>query len=535
VTARSFENFESGIVKGSGKILAVLFNNGLIDLGVSPGAIEIDGDYTQGATGALEIELGGLEAGFDFDQLTVSGTAAFEEGATIRVTLIDPNPDDDIEEIFVPRDGDAFPFLAAESVELPEGATLGDFVEFANLPDGVELALDLAVVDGMSEVRLAVESAPPPPLGPRIVSHPKPLAAAAGSMTTLRVAADSAESFAYQWRRNGADIPGATGPTFTLPSVQPHQAGEYSVVVTADGVSVESRVAELETLPPAPSPARLLNLSTRVQALTGDNVPIAGFVITGSEPRRLLVRSVGPGLSAFDIANPLPDPQMRLLRRVDGQFEEIAANDDWQSGGNAGEIPEVSDLIGAFPLADDRESALLGDFEPGIYTAIASGKEGATGVSLIELFDAGDADVDARLVNISTRGIASVGENVMIPGFVISPEGPKTVLVRVAGPVLAEPPFSVPGTLEDPKLIVFRQEPGGLPPTRLFENDDWGDAPDPEFVAQTAQQVGAFAFAEGSADAALVLTLEPGVYTMVGSAPDAQSAGVVLVEVFVVE
>jgi hypothetical protein len=119
-----------------------------------------------------------------------------------------------------------------------------------------------------------------------------------------------------------------------------------------------------------------------------------------------------------------------------------------------------------------------------------------------------------------------VGDQVVIPGFVVSAEGPKTFLVRVVGPSLAR--FGVSGTMADPKLTVYS---GSTP---ILTQDDWGNT-DAAYTEQIAAQIFAFSLGAGSKDAAFVITLPPGPYTMIGSAADGVSTGVVLVEVYVVQ
>ncbi|RME69128.1 MAG: hypothetical protein D6781_09300, partial [Verrucomicrobia bacterium] len=138
------------------------------------------------------------------------------------------------------------------------------------------------------------------------------------------------------------------------------------------------------------------------------------------------------------------------------------------------------------------------------------------------------APSESRLLNISSRGFIGTGESIMIPGFVISSEGPKTLLVRAAGPALAA--LGVEGALPDPILKIFRE--GENDP--ILVNDDWGENGDGEAIAAAAGQLGAFTFPEDSADAALVVTLAPGAYTV--QASDAGGAtGVGLVEVYLLE
>jgi sugar lactone lactonase YvrE len=244
--------------------------------------------------------------------------------------------------------------------------------------------------EGNHAIRKGVLNVPPV-----IIEHPLDQTREASGAVVLNVAiADSTTPCSYQWRRDGVDLPGATGATLTLPCVQCFQAGDYSVVVTNEHGSTTSAVARVTV--PAPPPS------------------------------------------------------------------------------------------------------------------------------------------DSRLLNLSNRGFASVGAHVMIPGFVISAEGPKTLLVRVVGPALAAAPYRVPDTMADPHLALFRQEDDATS-TLLLTQDNWSESVDAAHTAAVAVQVGAFPLASGSRDAAFVVTLPPGVYTVVGSSADGTSSGIVLVEIYVVE
>ncbi len=125
-----------------------------------------------------------------------------------------------------------------------------------------------------------------------------------------------------------------------------------------------------------------------------------------------------------------------------------------------------------------------------------------------------------RLANISTRGQAGAGDDVMIAGFVLAGNAPRPVLIRAIGPTLGG--FGVPGVLMDPRLALYRDG------TKLFENDNWSSAPD---VVATTAGVGAFPLATGSADAVLLATLDPGAYSAQVSGP-VGVAGNALVEVY---
>ncbi|BET66348.1 hypothetical protein ASA1KI_12660 [Opitutales bacterium ASA1] len=289
----------------------------------------------------------------------------------------------------------------------------------------------------------------------------------------------------------------------------------------------------LENVETESGEGRLLNLSTRAQALTGDDTLIPGFVLSGSGTKRLLVRAVGPTLEpSFGVPGVLADPRLRVLRRntLNGNFDEVATNDDWttQTGDTfaAADIVAVSAQVGAFSLlADSTDAALLLDLVPGHYTAPASGADGGTGVAIVEVYDADTGTPTADLVNISNRGFVGTGADIMIPGFVVSNAGPRTFLLRAVGPTLAA--YNVKDVLADPILTLFR---GSSP---ILMNDDWGDDAQAAVTAVVAAQVGAFPLPVGSTDAAVVVTLPPGGYTLHASGKDGLT-GVALVEVYLV-
>jgi len=281
-------------------------------------------------------------------------------------------------------------------------------------------------------------------------------------------------------------------------------------------------------------PSRLINLSTRGSVLTGDNVMILGFVIQGNASKRLLIRAVGPGLGNLGVANFLRDPVLTLNRQVGNVMSDIASNDNWSESADAEAIRLTAATVGAFPLSEHgADAALLATLQPGLYTAVVRGRGSLTGIGIVELYDADDTSVDAKLVNISTRGFCGVGEEIIIPGFIISPGAPKKLLIRVVGPTLAGAPYNVAGTMRDPRLTLIRTLSDSSN-TVIQTQDDWGDTADAAAVMQAAQLAGAFPLAPGSGDAAIVATLDPGVYTVHGSAEDGVSTGVVLVEVYAV-
>ena len=366
---------------------------------------------------------------------------------------------------------------------------------------------------------------------PAITGQPAPVTQAAGGAATFTVAATGSE-LAYQWKKDGVAVAGATAATLTIPSVQAWHAGSYTVTVTnAFGTATSDAVVLTVEAAPA-SDARLLNLSTRALCQTGESVLIPGFYIDGAGSKRLLMRAVGPELARFNVANPLPDPVM-VLKRFDtatNAYVDVATNDNWGDNANWQEIRDTTAALFAFSLqTGSADAALLMDLAPGGYTIVASGKGEATGVSIVELYETNGEAESARLINISNRGFVGVGGEIMIPGFVVSDTGSRTFLIRAVGPTLDR--FTISGFLEDPWLEIYKRRPGTTTDDLVLSNDTWGENGDAETVRQAALAVSAFRLNEGSADAALVVTLPPGAYT-VNAKGKGSATGVALVEVY---
>jgi hypothetical protein len=265
--------------------------------------------------------------------------------------------------------------------------------------------------------------------------------------------------------------------------------------------------------------ARLLNLASRAEVAAG-NVLIAGFVIEGRAPRAYLVRGAGPALAPFGVAGFLPDPFLTVYSGA----TPLRTNDDWGQAGPGPSVVDTADAVGAFPFpADSRDAALVLGLGAGLYTAHLRDVGGRGGVALFEAYDALGGDPGNRLVNLSLRGPVGQDERVLIPGFVLGGDAPARVLVRAAGPALAA--FGVAQPLERPQIAIYRGE-------RLLRlNRGWSDGGVAYDLRVAAESAGAFPWAERSADAALLLILEPGPYTLQVSGLDG-SVGEALAEVY---
>jgi subtilisin family serine protease/outer membrane protein assembly factor BamB len=350
---------------------------------------------------------------------------------------------------------------------------------------------------------------------PAIALAPRSQAVVAGGTVTLSVGATGTGPFAYQWTRDGVPLAGATGDTLALAAVTAAETANYAVAVSSSVgrvVSPPAAVVVRGVSEPVVEP-RLTNLSVRTTAGSGDRTFIVGFIVAGAGEKSVLLRGIGPGLAGFGVTGTLADPRVQLLSGAG----VLAENDNWFT--TAG-LADAFAAVGAFPLAATaRDAALLRPLAAGAYTAQIADPLGS-GVALAELYDFPSAAPSAaRLANVSARSVVGPGADVLIVGFAIAGNAPKTVLIRAAGPALTA--LGVGGALADPRLTLFRGA------ASLDGNDNWTSAT----LAASFPQVGAFAFASGSRDAALLVSLAPGSYTaQVSGVNDA--TGVALVEVY---
>ncbi len=265
---------------------------------------------------------------------------------------------------------------------------------------------------------------------------------------------------------------------------------------------------------------RLVGLSSRGRVGSGEKILISGLVIGGSQPKQVLIRAIGPSLVPLGVTGALTDPQIRVFKGS----TIIAENNDWGSNANPADIAAVAQRVGAFAVTSGSKDAILvATLQPGAYTVHVSGGEG---VALAEIYDASEnpqAEYQ-RLIDISTRGEVGTGENVLIGGLVITGNAPKKVLIRGVGPGLAAQ--GVAGPLADPVLKVFRRS------DEIAQNDNWSaDATAAAAVSAAETTTGAFHLQPGSKDAALLMTLAPGLYT-VHVAGANNTTGVALVEIY---
>ena len=306
---------------------------------------------------------------------------------------------------------------------------------------------------------------------------------------------------------NGVPQPSGTygGPLSGAPNVLPEFKGLGTV-----------RVGPISTLG---------NISSRAFAQTGDSVVIGGFIVQGTEPKRVIIRAIGPELTQYGVANVLVDPTLDLY---DGTGALIASNDSWLHTiiGSIITSDQVRDIrnSGHAPT-DARESAIIAELPAGNYTAIVRGVNNTIGVALVEVYDL-SPDSNSILGNISTRSFVQTGDNVMIGGFIVAPTESKRVIVRAIGPELTQ--YGVPNALLNPTLELHNGT-GAL----VASNDNWLHTIIGGIITSDQTQAirnSSYAPGDGS-ESAIVADLPPGNYTAILRGVN-NTTGVALVEAY---
>jgi hypothetical protein len=247
---------------------------------------------------------------------------------------------------------------------------------------------------------------------------------------------------------------------------------------------------------------------------TGDGVMIGGFIVTGTEPKRVIIRGIGPSMASLGVPGVVNDPILRLFGPAGAP---IGVNDNWQDT----QQTEI-EATGLTPQ-DPREAAIVATLLPGAYTATVTGANGGNGVGLIEVYDLNSA-ANAKLANISTRGSVQTANNVMIGGFALggSSVNPAKVVVRAIGPSLTQ--AGINNALSNPTLQLFDNNGQSV-----ASNDNWADNP-----AQAAELQTLNLAPTDPGESAIVAILPPGLYTAV-VAGQGGTVGIGLIEVYAIQ
>jgi len=291
-----------------------------------------------------------------------------------------------------------------------------------------------------------------------------------------------------------SSTPAATATATAAPSASATSTPTAAPTATAIPTATATATATPVATPTATPGAQAVNLSTRMRVQTGDNVGIGGFIITGTGPKHVLIRAIGPSLTHFGVPNALADPVLEL--HGPGGFATIT-DDNWRDD------PLQASQIEATGIAptNDLESAIDANLNSGSYTAVVRGKNSTSGVALVEVYDLNQA-AQTKLANISTRAFVSTGDDIVIGGFQLEGNtGEDRIIVRGIGPSLTA--FGVTNALANPTLEL-RDGNGAL----VMANNDWQDN-----SAQAAQLAAAGLAPTNQLESGIAATLPPGAYT----------------------
>jgi hypothetical protein len=306
----------------------------------------------------------------------------------------------------------------------------------------------------------------------------------------------------------------SSGGTATVDTVLQRNASD---VLPTFGNSAHSLVVANTTYLTTPLPSSALNISTRLPVGTGQQVLIAGFIISGPSPKKVMLRAIGPSLP---LAGTLQDPYLELH---DSAGTIVATNDNWRTTNISGLLTssQVVDIFAStIPPANNLESAIIATLDPGLYTAVVRGANNGTGIAVVDGYDL-DADPVSKLANISTRGFVQTNDNVMIEGFILGGgSGNTSVVARGIGPSLAA--LGIANPLNDPVLELHNGNG-----TLVDSNDNWKS--NQRAIEATGLQP------SSDAEAALVVAnAPPGAYTAVLQDKNGGS-GVGVVEIYVIQ
>jgi phospholipase/lecithinase/hemolysin len=279
--------------------------------------------------------------------------------------------------------------------------------------------------------------------------------------------------------------------------IHPTTAGHHQLAAQADRL-LRGQVPPL---------AKATNMSARGLAESGEGVLIGGFIIGGSAPKKVIVRALAPSLAAFGISGTLADTTLAIF---DSNNRLVASNDNWKDTQES----EI-EATGRAPT-NYFESAIVVSLVPGSYTAIVKGKNGGSGIALVDVYDL-DTAANSTLQNLSTRAVVGTDNEVLIAGLIIGSGEPALVVLRAIGPSLSN--FGIAQPLQDPTLEL-RDANGAL----ISFNDNWKDNT-PTAVKAT------LLWPTDDREAAIVASLAAGNYTAIVRGKN-RTVGVALLETY---
>ncbi|HEY2800266.1 MAG TPA: hypothetical protein VGI85_06710 [Chthoniobacterales bacterium] len=306
------------------------------------------------------------------------------------------------------------------------------------------------------------------------------------------------------------------GQVFELLDVSGAVAGSFARVIfpdlrsgfqfSAQFVNGRYRITALSDGAPA---AGFLNISTRGEVGSGDDALIAGFIITGTAEKKVIIRGLGPSLAVGGTPVPgrLNDPSLELRGNTG---ELISSNDNWADSSQRQEI-----IDSTIPPGDPHEAAIVATLAPGNYTAILRSVGNGAGIGVVEVYNL-SSKPNADLANISTRGFVATGDEAMIGGFIVDDQD-TPILLRALGPSLRQ--ARVSDALADPTLELHNSN-GDV----IAFNNDWRET-DEAIIQNTGIPP------PSDKESAIIATLGPGHFTAILRGQNS-GVGVALLEVY---
>lgn len=385
-----------------------------------------------------------------------------------------------------------------------------------NMPDSLTPSGSYTVVGNVPCV--APNAAPTALLTGTPQSGPAPLTVNfSGAGSTDPDTGDTIASYTFDF---GDGSPAVTQSSPTISHTYNGPPGQYTAQLTvADSHGLASTNPALFVINLS---AVLQNISTRAQVLTGDNVLIGGFIVTGAQSKKVIVRAIGPSLKAN--GQPFPGAMQDPTLELHDANGIVGTNDDWKNNDQNHQSQQAEIEATGIPPKDDRESALVRVLNPGNYTVVLRGVNNTTGIAVVEAYDL-DSAAKSQLANISSRGLVQTGDNVMIGGFIVGPETAANtrVVIRGIGPSLSS--SSVPNPLQDPTLELHNGNGD-----KIATNDNWKIDDKTQQSQQSAIQATGLA-PKDDRESALLLELAPGNYTVI-LAGKGGTTGIGLVEIY---
>jgi hypothetical protein len=317
----------------------------------------------------------------------------------------------------------------------------------------------------------------------------------------------------YQWLKDGKVLEGQTSATLFIPSVQGADAGNYQVRVSNLAGSVTSSEALLKVLE-----STITAISVRAPAGSGDQTLILGLLLAGDANKPMILRAIGPNLAGV-LSDYMRDPKLVLFNLAGQQIQE---NDNWVDSDT---LRQCFARVGMSPLPQaSKDAAIVQELSENGYTMHVTSANGGTGIALAEVYDSQPDVIGRRFSAVSVRNQVGTGDNILIAGLIISGNSPKRLIIRGIGPDLAS---SFSNYLRDPYLKLHDILAG----QQIGENDNWQDDPG---VGQAMAKRGFAPLPSGSKDAAMLVELSPGVYTISLLGKDG-GGGIGLIEVYEAE